>query len=373
MNELKKIFFLTENGLKGYLINSDGSFSEIQSTLPDEDSIFALPSSGALPFEVEIPFDDIEKGKIILPEMLRDIFSSFTDSWKVAWDYVQEAGKKIRISGLAYPDLMIGKLVESHAWRMAIPECYLIPDFERGFLLESPSGKMECRTDGGLRRFFFGGRGIPVFKEETANFEKISFLDAGKLVWTELEKIEENPRNLDVSCWLDRRKIKIQNYLKNSLIFLLLLIFFLWNLFLFFEEKGLSEQRKKISQKMREAFQAAFPNEKAVEPLLQSQKLVKDLEESARSISVPPVVDFSRFFNDISKFFAGRGSINKAMISPTSWNISGETTNYRILEEIVNSWNQKSIFSGAKYTNAKPVSRPGGGERLVFTIEGLLK
>ncbi|MBF0409163.1 MAG: hypothetical protein HQM10_17575 [Candidatus Riflebacteria bacterium] len=372
-----KIFFFEENLLKGYLLSSDGVFTQV-TDIPDENSILLLPVSSGLPFEVEIPFPDPEKASRILPEMLCDVFSNVPQGSKISWEYLQK-DEKLLVSGLLFSDGNLIKVIEGFDWRIAIPESYIFPqdisserNENRLIQMESPSGKFIQSVDEktGFRKYFFMDRGIPYLVPDSSRLSCINILLSGKLVLQELDKLFENSQYTDVSGWRIKKSEHIKNTVKFYLLFLIIGILFLLNLLIFFEEKELLRNRRELASHLKKAFETSFPGEKSVEPLLQSQKILSELEKTSALRKPPLMVDLAVLFSDMRSIFEGNASVTRVIVSGPTWKIQGETSGYQVLEELVKTWNGKSAFKNAKYTDARPLSGRGKEEILSFSLEG---
>lgn len=95
--------------------SSEGTVLErIAQPSESDDPVLVLPVSGGVPFRLSLPFDDPEKIRQVLPQLLADTFARVGPDWPIAWELLRE-GTSVVAHGFAFPPDLYAEWVKKRS------------------------------------------------------------------------------------------------------------------------------------------------------------------------------------------------------------------------------------------------------------------
>ena len=408
MKGLFRLVFPGPSGIRRYSLSEAGELSSLDSEDKGKppvdigcDEILILPAAEGLPFRITLPFDDVSKVRKVLPQMVLEVFAHVTPDWHFSWvSYPEDqpqtedgpsapnaglpsaASPKtgFTICGLAFPAQALRSRNDSpQPWRLAIPDVFLIPNGKESMAIfyESPcsSGLLVFGEGGVFERCIPAGRGLPLDVVARHPLPKdrtvYKLADHGKEMREILAGMLENLSGADLSKWREFRREGFLKTAAQAVSALLIAVIVFFHIFLFWECRLFEEHRTRLVGSMTKEFEATFHDQKSVEPISQTQRLLLNLEsQSAENFRVPKIPWIS-WTSLLSRTLAGRTVLEKVLSDQDGWQITGVASEFATIDKIFRDLNASPMVAKVRIGDSQPISaNPQNLTGIRFKIEG---
>ncbi|MFZ2960764.1 MAG: hypothetical protein WA705_28135 [Candidatus Ozemobacteraceae bacterium] len=369
----------------------DGVFASVEPDAAkgeDEIPVLVVPAAMGVPFRLSLPFDDPEKIRLVLPQLLADSFARVGPGWRLSWEPFTDGASTVA-HGLAFaPELFDTWLEGRRDWRLIVPDVFLYSGTRWAgrairFKTVVSGGLARFSSDGRCERLLLDGRGLPLQASLFADEEPVDvgFFDEPVSLCERLQSLSLDPRSLDLSGWRERRRVNLGRLAGISLVAAAATVFLMLHVFWYFDCIRLERFRVETTRLINGRFEATFPGQKAVEPVLQARRLLEELERQAGAVPPSPEVPMIPWLQAVVNGLTGRATIEKVRAAPEGWLIQGIIESYAALEKLQSELvsgdaSGSRVLSGnglrrGKVIRSTPVTGSGKtAGKLQFTLEG---
>ncbi|NLI77779.1 MAG: hypothetical protein GX442_15255 [Candidatus Riflebacteria bacterium] len=348
---------------------------------PDEEpvEVLVVPASRGLPFAVPLPFGDPVKVRRVLPELLRDVFVGIDAGWRFAW-LVQPAGDQWRATGLAFPGSETAAWnLAAERWRLVVPDAFLVP---------APSGRAVVRftapgsaglacfdDDGRLGRIALEGRGLPLplIARGWATAEPVAcrLLEEGGAVYGALERLLGEPGGADLAAWREIRRQEGRRAAWQAAIAAVLAGILVFHGVLWWECRRLTRQRQDLTAAMASAYTGVFPRDRAVEPVAQTRRFLRDGARPAGPTAVVPDLPWLEVLDAVVRQASTVTRLDVVAGNGAAWRVRGVADGYARLEALVAGLQTAFPRRRLRIADSQPdTDRSGKASGLRFEVEG---
>lgn len=351
--------------------------------------ILIVPAAEGLPFTVAVPFDDPVKIRRVLPELLRDIFLGIGPDWRLAWQVKPAAApgsEGWQVVGLAFPGSVAAEWnLDADRWRLAVPDAFLVPPTagrgHRRFQAPGSVG-LVCFDEGGrLGRVAVDGRGLPLDAIAQAwggsAGEPWDLARAGSDVARRLAELLAAPGGADLAGWQDRRAAAIRRSAWQAAAAAVVAVVLLFHLIVWLECRTLADRRLSATQAMAKAFNAVFPRDRAVDPVAQTRRFLREAGKPVGGAGEParlPRLPWVELLRQAAALAPEVVRLEGLTAGPTTWRIKGVVESYRQLTGVVERLRQAWPGSRVRIADSQPEGAGGGSAgaagRVRFDLEG---
>jgi len=175
----------------------------------------------------------------------------------------------------------------------------------------------------------------------------------------------------DVSGWRSWRLAGLRRTAAWTAGLLVILAVLIFHLGLWWECGTLAERRRETGRRVAAAFERAFPGQRAVDPIPQTTRLLKDLERRIDAVQAPPRVPFGPLLDGLTAGVTGKARLEKVGAGAAGWKAVGLIDSYAALEALLKQLGTLPGLGRVKSGEAVPVpGERGGPSRLRVTLEG---
>ncbi len=375
-----RLVFLDADGRRvDYDLMADGCVQAITgSTLPGE-QILILPAASSLPFQIELPFSDQAKIARVLPQFVADLYVDVDEKWLFSWLVLPaQAGEtSYWVAGLAFPGHFNASLRAADSQiRLAVPDAVLAcGQTGQAVRLKTPVSEVLAIFSGCncVKRILSVDSGLPV--EALLNGEGIESLSDVDLVADPQalrNKINgllasEN-ESLDMSGYRRLRNASLQKLTLAVAASVLVLLVALWHLFIWLECRITERAAQRTRSHMQRAFSAVFPGVPVVEPLIQADRSIAELEKRLKEAATVPIIPWQRVLQLLAARCGPDTAVLRLSGRTAGLKLSGIAVNYAAIEAFRNRLESSGLFEKVNTSE----SRQGTGG-ITFSLEAVWK
>jgi hypothetical protein len=359
--------------------------------------ILVLPSACALPFSIELAFNDVNKIRRVIPQFVADQYADVDETWLFSWVVAakepeaanndkQESGTEdtenvvqqtYKVSGLAFPPrfspMQIGKDI---TWRLAVPDAFLIAaaaHTPQAVRLSTPANKFVA--------FFSGAQQISrIVKNQAlplnpllaaAQIEEVIELDLladPSVLRSRLDALLADAGDVDLSGWQQKTRGRAVKYSLAALLIMVLGIIFVGHFFLWFEAHLARSAAQRTSGYVQQAFNDVFPGMPVVDPVSQIRRSISSAQNSLKEAGSVPNINWVPVLQLAARAADHNIKLTQLKARASGVNIRGRAPDYTSLEAFRDQFNNSSWFAKAALSE----SRQSGSE-VLFTLEAQWK